>query len=852
MPDKKIFLIDGHALCYRSFYGISSLTNSKGQPTNAVYGFVSTMLKILKQYAPSHMAVCFDTGKKTLRQEKFEEYKIQRPSMPEDLISQLPVIKEVIKAYRIPVFEKDGYEADDVIATIVRKLGKSVGKIVIASDDKDMYQLVNDEVAMYSFRQDKILGVEESRERFGIEPSRITDYIALCGDTSDNIPGVDGIGEVTARNLINQLGSLENVYDRIDEVAQAKVKEKLTAQKDVAFLSKQLALLEADVPVDVKADDLRVLEPDTKELARLFNELEFRKFLQELDQDQLEGQGTQNAPQHIAVGIEESLIEIRKHKKFSVFAEHPEGEMFVLRYWVSLQGRVVLIEGQDILQFKGLLEDPSIIKITYDSKALRKSLRGFSLELGGEVFDVLLAGYLLVSGQAAFDIPALCWQYLKESVSDSDGASQAAVLERLADAMHTDLIAKDLDKLYRQLEFPLALVLADMEREGVKIDVDALGKLARECDARTKEITSKIYTLARSEFNINSPKQLSEVLFVKLKLPVIKKTKTGFSTDEEVLSRLAAKHEIAQVILEYRQITKLKSTYIDALPKLVDLKTNRLHATFNQTGTETGRLSSSNPNLQNIPIRTELGREIRRAFVPFGKQDELLSADYSQIELRVLAHLSEDDNLIKAFKDGEDIHAYTAGLIFDVPEEKVDAQMRNAAKRVNFGIIYGISAFGLAKDLGVSNPEAQDFIDRYFLRYPKVKTFMDSQIKKAQELGYVTTVFNRRRYIPEINSKNIGLRQFAERQAINTPVQGSAADLMKMAMIRISQWITQKKLASRMIITVHDELVFNVPSDERSRMVELVREAMEHVWEFSVPITVSVKVGKNWLEMQKI
>jgi DNA polymerase-1 len=382
--------------------------------------------------------------------------------------------------------------------------------------------------------------------------------------------------------------------------------------------------------------------------------------------------------------------------------------------------------------------------------------------------------------------------------------------------------------------------------------VDALGKLSRECDARTKEITAKIYTLARSEFNINSPKQLSEVLFVKLKLPVVKKTKTGFSTDEEVLSRLAAKHEIAQVILEYRQITKLRSTYIDALPKLADLKTNRLHATFNQTGAETGRLSSSNPNLQNIPIRTELGREIRRAFVPFDKNDELLSADYSQIELRVLAHLSEDENLIKAFKDGEDIHAYTAGLIFDVPEEKVDAQMRNAAKRVNFGIIYGISAFGLAKDLGVTNPEAQDFIDRYFLRYPKVKTFMDDQIKKAQELGYVTTVFNRRRYIPEINSKNIGLRQFAERQAINTPVQGSAADLMKMAMIKIAQLITREKLNSRMIITVHDELVFNVPFGERSRMVQLVREAMEHVWEFLVPITVSVKVGKNWLQMEKV
>lgn len=851
MQDRKIFLIDGHALCYRSFYGISDLTNSKGQPTNAVYGFTGALLKILKQFAPSHIAVCFDTGKKTLRQEKFEQYKIQRPSMPEGLISQLPLIKDVIKAYRIAVFEKEGYEADDLIATIVRKLGSSDSEIVIASDDKDMYQLVRDGVVMYSFRQDQILGVQESKERFGIPPAMMADYISLCGDVSDNIPGVAGIGEVKAKNLINQYGSLEQIYSHLEEIQQQDVRKRLREQKETAFLSKQLALLEDNVPLEVKADDLRVIEPDTQELARLFSELEFRKFLSELNLQDNAGEQAQNY-QYFSSGIDECLAGIRKQKEFSIYTQHPDQEMFAPRYWVTVVNAVTLIEGEEIKKLKTAFEDHSIAKVTYDSKALRKSLRAYSLDIQGDIFDVLLAGYLLVSGQSAFDIPSLSWQYLKESVPETDGAVLSAALLRLSNVMLKDLKAKDLDGLYRTLELPLSLVLADLEREGVKIDVDALGKLSEECDVKTKLITSRIFSLSQSEFNINSPKQLSEVLFVKLKLPVIKRTKTGFSTDEEVLSKLALKHEIAQVILEYRQITKLKSTYIDALPKLVNNKTNRLHTTFNQTGAETGRLSSNNPNLQNIPIRTELGREIRRAFIPFSQQDELLSADYSQIELRILAHLSEDENLIKAFKEDEDIHAYTAGLIFDVPENKVDAQMRNAAKRVNFGIIYGISAFGLAKDLGVGNPEAQDFIDRYFLRYPKVKSFMDSQIKKAQESGYVKTVFNRRRYIPEINSKNIGLRQFAERQAINTPVQGSAADLMKMAMIKIADIITQKKLRSRMIITVHDELVFNVPSDERAQMVPLVREAMEHVWEFLVPITVSMKAGRNWLQMDKV
>lgn len=851
MQAAKIFLIDGHALCYRAFYGIAGLANSKGQATNAVYGFVSTLKKILKEHVPSHMAVCFDTGKKTLRQEKFKDYKIQRPSMPEGLIGQLPIIKDVLKAYRIPIFERDGYEADDLIATIVHRLQGSGIQVVIASDDKDMFQLVGKDTLIYSSRHDKVLGLAESQERFGISPTLITDYIGLCGDTSDNIPGVNGIGEVTARNLINQFGTLENLYDHLDEVKQAKVKEKLTAQKEAALFSKTLAVLDSDIPLDLKVDDLKICEPDCKELIRLFNELEFRKFVQEISQD-APASIVYKAQEVSDAAVAQLTAQIKKAKCFSVIAGPKAEDGHTDRFWLSCQGSVMAVGRGEIGRFAMIFADKSITKIAYDSKALRKYLRSCSVDLDGEIFDVLLAGYLLLSGLSAIDIGTLSWHYLKEPVSEDDYAGHAAAVEKLVPAMTTDLKEKNVGKLYHDLEFPLSLVLSKMEEEGVRIDVDALSKLSQHCDGRIKEISTQLYSLAGGEFNLNSPKQLSDVLFVKLKLPVIKKTKTGFSTDEEVLTRLAAKHELPQMILDYRQLSKLKSTYIDALPKLVDTQTNRLHATFNQTGAETGRLSSNNPNLQNIPIRTELGREIRRAFVPFQEEDYLLSADYSQIELRILAHLSQDEHLIKAFQQDEDIHAYTAALVFDVAEDKVDAAMRNAAKRVNFGIIYGISAFGLGKDLGIANAEAQDFIDRYFLRYPKVKTFMDNEIKKAQDLGYVTTLFNRRRYIPEIHSKNIGLRQFAERQAINTPVQGSAADLMKMAMIKISDVIGQKGLRSRMTITVHDELVFNVPADERTMMAGLVRDAMENIWEFLVPIVASVKVGKSWLNMEKI
>ncbi len=853
MTQTKVFLIDGHAMVYRAFYAIQGLTNSKGQPTNAVYGFINALRKILRDQAPSHIAVCFDVGKKTKRQEKYADYKVQRQSMPEGLIGQLPLIKEVVKAYRIPMFEMEGYEADDVIATLAHKLREENLNVVIASEDKDMYQLLTEGVLMYSSRQDKVLGLKESEERFGINPARITDYIALCGDTSDNIPGVFGIGEVTARNLVNEFGTIENLYQNISSVKQDKLREKLVTQKEAAFFSKELAVLEKDVPLDIDLEALKVQEPDKAALIKLFTEFEFRKFVQELSQETLEEQPETSPTEakllNNADALKDFITQAKKAGGFAVVPQQAEGR--VERLWLAVGHDVSVVDVAKAAQLKIVIEDKLIRKSTYNFKALKKLFDSLSLKIEGEVFDAMLAGYLLTSGQAAFDLGALAWQYLKKSPSD-DQAGQVALLEELVAPMADDLRAKDLKKLYEELEFPLSLSLADMEEEGVRLDTNALSKLSKQCDQKIQESTSAIYKIAGREFNLNSPKQLAEVLFVQLKIPPVKKTKTGFSTDEEVLSRLAVKYEIAQLILDYRQIAKLKSTYIDAFPKLMNPQTGRLHACFNQTGAETGRLSSNNPNLQNIPIRTALGREIRRAFIPLNDGDVLLSADYSQIELRILAHLAQDESMIKAFKGGEDFHAYTAGLIFDVPESKVDASMRNSAKRVNFGIIYGISAFGLAKDLGVSNAEAQDFIDRYFLKYPGVKSFMDACIGKAQECGYVTTLLNRRRYIPEINSKNIGLRQFAERQAINTPVQGSAADLMKLAIINIHEEILKKKLKSRMIITVHDELVFNVPKNEVKIMTGFVQDKMENAWKLSVPITVSVKAGQNWLDMEKI
>ncbi|MBF0478548.1 MAG: DNA polymerase I [Candidatus Omnitrophica bacterium] len=855
---KKVYLIDGHALCYRSFYAIQELTTSSGQPTNAVFGFVNILRKILKDFKPEYLAICFDSKKKTQRQEKFADYKIQRPPTPEKLLEQIPIIKKVVGAFNIPSFELGGFEADDIIATLVKDAAKQGVESVIISDDKDMFQLVDDVVKVFSPRRDVLFGREEVKEKMGVYPDAIADYIGLAGDSSDNIPGVKGVGKVTAVNLLTEFGSLEKIYESVDQVKSEKLREKLLTQKDQAQLSKELAVLNTQVPFHLDLGQMKIEPPNKTELYEIFKTLEFRKFAEEFSvEDAVEHQPSKKIRIIELAGKNEILTLIGKCRDAGVAAVMLSGEddqadvLFAKQLMISAGGEQIFnlsVERFELLA--PLLEDAGVVKVTYDIKRFHRLCLTQGQRLKGECFDILLASYLLSPAQTVHTMDELVAKYLKISLDEkAKSASMTQAAFDLYLPLKRELEEKTLLKLFNTIEMPLAEVLADMEKEGICIDVDFLHDFSKSCEQKIGELQKKLYTIAGEEFNLNSPKQLSQILFEKLKLPAGKKTKTGLSTDEEVLLKLAKDHEFPALILEYRQIAKLKSTYIDALPKLVNSVTGRVHGEFFQTGTETGRFSSRNPNLQNIPIRTELGREIRKAFIPSDKNRILVAADYSQIELRILAHLSHDEELTRSFKEGLDIHQRTAALMFGVKEDQVTKDMRYSAKRVNFGIVYGMSAYGLARDLNVSFKEAQDFIDRYFVTYPRVKEYMDATIKECEEKGYVVTLLNRRRYIPEINNTNNSIRQFAQRQAINTPVQGSAADLIKMAMVQIFYELNKKKLSSKMILTVHDELVFDTVKSEKEELTKMVTELMENPLKLSVPIVVTVKSGHNWAEM---
>ena len=855
MAKHKLFLIDGHALCYRCFFAIRELVTSKGQPTNAVFGFIRVLRSILEKYQPDYMAVCFDSKEKTRRQEKFAEYKIHRPPMPDDLRSQIPVIKDVIQAFNVPIFERGGFEADDIIATITTKLANKDLDVVIVSDDKDMYQLAGKSVKFFGSKNQMILDSEAINEKLGFDPKHMVDFIGLAGDSADNIPGVKGIGKVNAAQLINEFGALEKIIKHFEKSENLTSKEKLIIeQQEEARFSKELAILDTAVPLEYDLEKLKVQAPDNNSLFEMFQDLEFRKLAEEFDSR--EASGTVDVCSIESAKDVKSLVKkIQDAEEFAFTVEdHDDGGLFSGQViFIAVDEKDIYAVNNDAIDaLKPVFENENILKVTYGIKEGFKLLSKKNIGIGGKAFDVMLAGYLLGPSQSFFGLNSLAWNYLKCAISEeSKMAHEAQVLKRLYPLLAGELKGKSLSQLFEDIEMPLAHVLYKIEEHGVNLDRALLKGLSKDCAAKIDDLTATLYTMAGEEFNLNSPKQLSHILFEKLKLPVIKKTKTGFSTNESVLTILSNEHAFPSVVLEYRQLAKLKSTYIDALPKLINERTGRLHAQFNQTGTETGRLSSSQPNLQNIPIRTELGRQIRKAIIPSSKDLTMIAADYSQIELRILAHLSGDKNLIKAFKQGEDIHDFTASLIFEVDEKDVTSQMRNSAKRVNFGIIYGMSAFGLANDLKVPQAEAQEFISRYFARYPAVKKFMDGEIKKCEKQGYVLTLLNRRRYIPEINSKNGAMKQFAQRQAINTPVQGSAADMMKVAMINIQKELEERKLSTKMISTVHDELVFETTKSEEAAIVDLVRYQMEHAVELTVPVIVSVKAGKNWLDMKE-
>lgn len=885
MSKKKLFLIDGNSFCYRAHYAIRPLSNSKGQPTNAVYGFVTMLNKIIKDNKPDMLAIAFDLKGPTFRHKKYEEYKIHRKPMPDELVGQMPYIKKLVAAYNIPLYEMEGYEADDVIATVAKKAEANDIETFIVTGDKDALQLVNSHIkVMSTHKEGLIYDAHKVKEMYGVGPDKMTDIMALMGDATDNIPGVQGIGEKTAVELIVEFGSLDNLLKNIDKVKSESRKKMLKENEKIAVLSKELAVLDENVPVKVDFKTMELNEPDGPRLLELFKELEFKSFVKEFTP-----KGKLESTYHLIDSekkFSKLVDELKALKEFAFdFETTSEDPMLASPVGVSFSWKIgeahyvpvnKYLDIDTVLEaLKPVFEDEAIKKIGQNIKYEYIVLANYGIKLAGEFFDTMVASYLLNPSKLNHNLEDISIEYLNHKMTtpieellgkgkkaitmdqvDVDKVSaycceDSDVTLRLEKILDKDLSAKGLDELFYKVEMPLVEVLSRMEINGVSVDTEYLSELSAEMEKRLEKLTKKIYEIAGEEFNINSPKQLSLILFEKLKLPVVKRTKTGISTDEEVLTKLASSHKLPHTLLEYRELSKLKSTYIDSLPNLINPKTGRIHTSFNQTVTATGRLSSSGPNLQNIPIKTEEGRKIRKAFVPSAKGSVLLSADYSQIELRILAHLSGDKHLIKAFKDGLDIHAFTASLVFGVKEEDVTSEMRGMAKTVNFGIIYGMSPYGLSQSLNIEVNKAKDFIDSYFERYPDVKQYLESLIAEARQNGFVITILGRRRYIPEISSPDMRLRQFAERTAINTPIQGSAADIIKVAMIAISEKLDKNQLATKMIMQVHDELVFDVPKDECDEACAIVKDGMENIIKLKVPVEAHVEVGKNWLEQEK-
>jgi DNA polymerase I len=882
-----LFLIDGSNYIYRAFYAIRELSNSKGFPTNAVYGFTTMLLKLLRDWKPQYIAVVFDLKGPTFRHEAFEAYKATRRPTPDDLIVQIPYIKDVIRGFSIPVLEKQGLEADDIIGTLAKKYAGKGIKTVIVSGDKDMMQLISDKIMMIDTMKDKTYDVEAVKERFGVNPENVTEILGLSGDQSDNIPGVPGIGPKIAQRLIEEFGSVEGVLQNIDKVRNPKTRESLRQFADQARMSRALASIKTDADYDIDLESTRYSAPDNEVLQALFREFEFSSLLQEvkIKDESMKGQyGLILTADELA-----ALIERFGHVKdfsFDIVASTDvpmladivgisvclsPGEAFYIPLAHAYMGMPQQLKPDDVLKdISPFLSSRGIKKHGHDLKNALIILARKKIGLQGLGCDTMVASYILNPAKHSFELANVVRDHLGRHIThpkDLIGGGAKAVpfgiipVERMKDyscrrvdailelagILHEKIVRDGFKDLYYEVEMPLISVLGAMEKEGVLVDTKLLTAMSREIEQLMSLTEEKVYQLAGEKFNINSPKQLQVVLFEKLGLPKGRKTKEGHSTDIEVLTNLARSHELPAEILSYRTMAKLKSTYIDALPSLINRETGRIHTSYNQTVTATGRLSSSNPNLQNIPIRTPEGKRIRQAFIaPDGW--EIVSADYSQIELRILAHLSNDKALIEAFMEDVDIHRATAANVFGVFPEMVTADMRRQAKVINFGILYGMSAFGLSKELNVPQKTAQTYIDEYFNKYREVRVFLDEILINARKDGFVTTLLNRRRYLPEVNSSNAPVRQFAERMAINTPIQGSAADLIKVAMINISHLIVKRHLRAGMIMQVHDELVFEVHSNEKEEVMALVKKEMEEVIKLKVPLKVDIASGRNWDE----
>jgi DNA polymerase-1 len=885
----RIFLIDGQSYIYRAFYAVRELTTSKGFPTNAIFGFVNMLQRIQGEHTPTHLAVVFDAKGKTFRNDLYQGYKARRLAMPEALRPQIPRIKEVVRAYRIPTLELEGYEADDIIATLAARWEKQGAEVVIVSGDKDLMQLVSEHVTMLDTMKAERIGIEQVQAKFGVEPARVVEVQGLMGDSTDDIPGIPGIGEKTAIKLISEWHDLENLLAHAEKIP-GKLGEKIRANAELARVSKALATLRRDVPLKVDLDDLARKEPDRERLKALFAELEFRRFLAEIDSpwdyppEEPAGAGDYETVR-TAQQLEKVLHAVQKAKTFCLDSEttalNPLDAQLVGVSLAVEEGKAWYIpvghrsedasphlsRDQVLAALRTLLEDPALSMIGQNSKYDIMVLAQYDLWPRNLVGDTMLASYLL-NPTKRHNLTDLAWEHLQyrmltyEAVTDNGkkNFAEVAVAEatrysgedaditlRLAHRLFPRVREEGMESLFAAVEVPLAAVLARMELAGIRIDRELLAALSSEFGQHRRELEAEIYALAGEEFNLSSPQQLQTILFDKLGLPRGKKTKTGSSTDSSVLEALAEKFPLPAKILAYRAFTKLQNTYVDALPKLIHPKTGRIHTSFNQTATATGRLSSSNPNLQNIPVRSEEGRRIRTAFVP-EPGHVLLSADYSQIELRLLAHLSQDPVLLESFRRGQDVHARTAAELFEVPVEAVSADQRRQAKTINFGIIYGMGAQRLARSLDIPFKTAQAYITQYFARYHGIKDYMDGVLTAARKRGYVTTLQGRRRYVPDLQSKNTQLAAAAERMAINTPIQGTAADLIKMAMVAIDRRLMQERLRTRMLLQVHDELLFEVPEKEIRRVKKLVQEIMEGVMSLRAPLQVDLGTGANWAE----
>lgn len=857
---KKFMIIDGSSLLYRAFFAIPGLKNALGVPTNAVYGFLTMFLKAYEELQPDYVAVSFDKGRDTFRKEIYPEYKANRDSAPDDLAPQFSLIKEVLAVLGIDAIELDNYEGDDIIGSLSKKWGSEEVAIKIVTGDKDILQLIDAHTDVYltkkGISETLQVTLENMKELYGYGPDKVADMKGLMGDSSDNIPGIKGVGQKTALKFITAYGNIEGLYKSIDEI-KGKMKEKLVAGEDIAYLSRKLATIKTDIPTSYKLEDFKI-NVHVAEMKTLFNSLGLHRLIDRCVA--LEPNYFEEVSLFEEIETNEGLFPekfIKDQDVAIMFTVENEVPNIRLKKAYFYNGKETYVLDQHEMkksEFIDLMKKAKHI-ITIDAKNLINSNFNelnniWPVDKESNIVDLTLIAYLLDPTRTNYGLTYLCERFGIEPIFPEDIEAEllqgSFVLHDAYKIAYKALVENGLEELYKNIELPLIRTLCIMENNGIFIDIDELESLKKRFDSQIEELTNKIYELAGEEFNINSPKQLGVVLFENLGLPVIKKTKTGYSTNAEVLEQLKNQHPIIELILEYRTVAKLLSTYVEGLFPLINKETNRIYTTFNQMVTATGRLSSSNPNLQNIPVRTKQGRQIRSLFKPGKEFDYLMSADYSQIELRVLAHLSQDPSLIKAFNDGMDIHRHTAAEVLGKSLNEVTDQERSHAKAVNFGIIYGISSYGLAKDLGISRKAAQDYIDTYFHRYPTIKSFMDGIIEEARKTGEVKTMFNRVRALPDINNRNFNRRAFAERTAMNTPIQGSAADIIKLAMNSVQKRLEKENLKSRLLLQVHDELVLEVVEEEKEYIEKIVREEMEQIVKLNVPLIVDVHSAKDW------